>query len=529
MRRRASAVVAALLAGSLVVAGCSGAAVERSNGSQEFVTGGTFTMTYWSDPGTFDPYRNQLILNYYVAYDSLVNLRPDGKFVSGLAEKWTADATSATFTLRSGVTCSDGTPLTASQVATAIEFVSNPKNGSPRLGFLVPSAPMKVTGDDSTGTVKVVMTREPFGFLLNTVGRLPIVCAAGMKNPDLMKTGSAGTGPFVLTKVVPGDSFTFSVRKGYEWGPDGASTSAPGTPETFVLKIIANESTAANLLLSGGVNFARIAGDDRKRLESQQVPKVDTPLSGAWLWFNQMGGRPTADKRVRQALVQALDREQVVKVSTDGAGGASTGLVTQQPRPCTSDTITGKLPGFDKVAAESLLDQAGWRKGPDGVRSKNSKPLELDLHYVDFGLDKRTAQFVADQWKAVGIQAKLTVDTAAGLSQVMFQTSNWDVYLNGFGYLLPSQAVPYNSGPAPPQGTNLAGIKNADYERLIAKAATMVAPEACRYWDEAEQALYREVDIAPMSNRVYSWYLKNARAEVIGQEAPIPTSIRMLG
>ncbi len=518
-----------LTAALLLAAGCSGSPHRSGDGgTPRYAVNGTFTMLTSFDPGVFDPYRNQLVLNYYLAYDSLVNLQPNGSFVSGLAEKWTADARSATFTLRPDVTCSDGTPLTAGRVAAAITYVSDPKNKSPRYGFSVPATPLTATGDDPSRTVKVVMKGKPFGFLLNTVGQLPIVCPRGLKDPDVLKNGSDGTGPFVLTGVVPGQSFTFTVRKGYAWGPGGASTGAPGTPAKLVLKVIANQSTAANLLLSGGANFAEINGPDRQRLEGAGLRKLQRLGSGTWLWFNHLNGRPTADKKVRQALVHALDLDQIIKISTGGSGGASTGLVTRQPRPCTGDTVSGQLPGYDVAAAGALLDGAGWSKGPGGVRRKNGRPLTLDVHYVPSELDKPTAELLAEKWKALGVRVKLTGDTATQLSQVMFQTGNYDVYLNGFGYNLPSQAVPYNSGPVPPEGTNLSGIHNKAYDASAAKAATMVAPAACQYWDQAEKALYSDVDLAPISNRYYVNYLKNAQAGLSGYAIPIPTSIRML-
>lgn len=209
------------------------------------------------------------------------------------------------------------------------------------------------------------MKQKPFGFVLNTVGQLPIVCPKGLTDPNVFKNGSAGTGPFVLTAVVPGQSLTFTVRKGNTWGPGGASTSAPGTPAKVVLKVVSDQTTAANLLLSGGANLAEISGPDGQRLERAGLRKVQRLGSGAWLWFNHLGGRPTAGKQVRQALVQALDLGQVVKVSTGGSGGPSTGLVTRQPRPCTADTVSGQFPKYDLAAAGALLDTAGWRKAPE--------------------------------------------------------------------------------------------------------------------------------------------------------------------
>jgi peptide/nickel transport system substrate-binding protein len=516
-------------AACLLASGCAGSG-KAGEGAQQshFAANGTFALS-GPDLGAFDPYRNPLVVDYYLAYDPLVNQQKDGTYVSGLAEKWSADAQTATFTIKEGVTCSDGTPLTAGAVADAINYVSDPKNKSPRYGFSVPALPMKATGDDTARTVTVEMKQKSFGFLLNTVGQMPIMCPKGLHDPNLLKTGSAGTGPFVLTKVEPGQSYTFTVRKGYTWGPGGASTSAPGTPSTLVIKVIGNNSTIANLLLTGGLNFSPVEGPDRQRLDRAGLRHVDRLGAGAWLWFNHIGERPTADKRVRQALVAALDRAEVVKVTAQGSGGGpSTGLITRQGRPCTNDNVAGQFPDYDPAAAGSLLDGAGWVKGSDGIRRKNGKPLTLDVHRADGDLDGPTVELMAAKWKAIGIQPKITIDNAGALTQVMFKTSNYDVYMNPFGYRLPSEAIPYSSGPIPPKGSNLSGIHNPEYESNIAKASSMVAPQACQYWDRAEQALFHEFDLAPIANRTYPYYMKNAEAQINGYAMPVPTSLRVL-
>lgn len=68
--------------------------------------------------------------------------------------------------------------------------------------------------------------------------------------------------------------------------------------------------------------------------------------------------------------------------------------------------------------------------------------MTLNLHYVGVGLDKPAAEFLSEKWRAFGVRVKLTADTATQLSRVMFETGDYDVYLNGFAYNLPSHAVP---------------------------------------------------------------------------------------
>jgi peptide/nickel transport system substrate-binding protein len=382
----------------LAASGCNRSPDSASrSGSTKYATDGKFTMAVSADPGSFDPYHSQLIFGQaHLAYDSLVNLRRDGKFVSGLAEDWRADAHSATFALRSGVTCSDGTPLTAAQVAADINYVADPANGSAQYGVNTPPVPLTATASDASRTVKVV-TKKPFGFLLHTIGQLPIMCSRGLKDSKILKTASDGTGPFVLTQVIPGQSYTFKVRKDYAWGPDGATTKEPGTPSTLVLRVVENDTTATNLMLSGEVNLAQIMGEDRKRLEAAGLGRVDRPLAGAWLWFNQLNKRPTADQRVRRALVQALNLDQLIKVNTGGTGKAAASLSSMEPKPCAGDTVAGRFPPHDVKAAKALLDEAGWIENANGTRSKDGARLRLDLHYVPSysPFNKPTAELVA--------------------------------------------------------------------------------------------------------------------------------------
>ncbi len=531
--RRSSVLIATGAALTLVVSACSGGnGGSGVAGSDRYATDGTFTMAVWEDLGVYDPYRNNAVVGglAWLAYDSLLNRKPDGAFVSGLAEKWSADAHTATFTLRPDVTCSDGTPLTAGQVASAINYVSDPKNESPQYGFSVPTVPLTASGDDASRVVKVVV-KEPFGFLLNTIGQLPIMCAKGLEDPAILKTASDGTGPYVLAKMVPGQGYTFTRREGYTWGADGAGTDQPGMPQTVVVRVVANKTTAANLLLSGELNFAEVTREDQARLEGQGLGKVEVPAAGAWLWLNKRGDRPLADKRVRQALVHAVDLDELVKVSTGGSGTAATGLTPREPNPCPADTVAGNLPAHDVAAAEKLLDEAGWVKGSDGRRSKNGKPLTLSVHFQpDWApLDKTTAELLAQRWRAVGADVRLSGDTTTIGNQTLYETNNYDVYVLGYNPNLPSILIPFVSGPVPPNGRNHSGIVNAEYDALVAKARTMTPPAACKYWNDAERALIRNVDVVPISERPWLYYLKNAEASIIGYQLPAPTSLRVLG
>lgn len=257
---------AAVLALTLVACG-SGAGSGGSAGGQDFGSGKTFTMVLGADPGDLDPDFTSLAAALQTdefLYDSLVNIDGKGNLVAGLASKWSGTTTKATYTLRKGVTCSDGSALTASQVAANIDFVGDPKNASTRMGVFVPPG-ATATADDATGTVTVT-SATPDAFLARNVGGLQIVCAKGMADRSLLKQGADGTGEFTMTDAVSGDHYRMTRRKGYAWGPGDWRRDQPGLPDQVVIKIVPNETTAANLLASGEVNAATLIGPDKQRL-----------------------------------------------------------------------------------------------------------------------------------------------------------------------------------------------------------------------------------------------------------------------
>jgi peptide/nickel transport system substrate-binding protein len=142
-------------------------------------------------------------------------------------------------------------------------------------------------------------------------------------------------------------------------------------------------------------------------------------------------------------------------------------------------------------------------------------------------LQKPTSEYVAEQWEAIGVQVNLPGYTLAAGSEILYETSNWDALLLSSEFILPSQMVPYLSGPTPPEGTNVRHLNNTEYEELAATAITMTPPEACSYWNDAEKAIIGDLSQVPISNVSKPWFLNAAEAE-IQYRGPVPTSLRVL-
>ncbi|WP_328992799.1 ABC transporter substrate-binding protein [Kribbella sp. NBC_01245] len=519
-----------LAATALVLSACAGGGTAGTSaaGGGKLADGKTFTMSLTTDPGNLDPMMTVLSVTRAVdrfLYGRLLEVQEDGSVIAGLAGKWSGDTTNATFTLREGVTCADGTPLTAGDVAANVNFIGDPANKSPLTGLWVQPG-TKAVADEATRTI-TVKSGAPSAFLLLNVGTLPIACGPGLKDRKLLAKGDAGTGMFTMTEIVPNDHYTLTRRKDFKWGPGDWDPNQQGLPDKVVFKIIPNETTSVNLLLSGGLNATSVLGPDQERLSAQKLFHSDLAVPLGQLYFNQAPGRPAKDQAVRRALTQALDLGKVGKVLTNGKGTPATGLVTIAPNPCRGDHVTGNLPTFDAAAAKTAFDSAGWIAGADGIRAKDGKKLALTLIYGTQGGPTATAaaELIQQQWKALGVEATLKAVDSTGLNEVLFSTGAWDASIAPVSISLPSQFVPFASGAVPPKGVNFAHIDNKGYIDGVGRAGRKPGVEGCADWTAAEVSLFKSVDVVPFVNATLPYFGKGA--EFKADDGVDPASIRM--
>lgn len=530
MKRVLGAAAVGLLALALAACGGGGSSGNTPAG-QNFVNGKTFTLVLGADPGNLDPHFTSLsaaLATDRFLYDSLINIDEKGTVVAGLASKWDGTATTATYTLRKNITCSDGSVLSASQIADNINFVGDPKNASSRIGIFVPPG-ATAKGDDTAGTVTVT-SPAPDPFLVRNVGGLQIVCAKGMKDRGLLKQGADGTGMFTLTDAVASDHYTLTRRKDYAWGPGDWKTDQAGMPDTVTIKIVSNETTAANLLVSGGANAASIIGSDRQRLAASNLFHRDVETVIGELWFNQKTGLPGSDEAVRKALTQALDLNQLGQVVTSNSGKPAKSLVAPGG-PCSQDTVTPNLPAHNVEAAKSALDAAGWTAGPDGIRAKGGQKLSMILYYptsVGPGMPAG-AELTQKAWKDLGVDVAIKSMTDAEASSIIVAgQGSWNAAYVPLGVTLPTQLVSFVSGTTPPKGVNFSYIENKDYTDNVTAASALPGSAGCGKWAAAEAALIQQVNVVPFADSTVPWFGKGAVFE-LSQGSVTPGSIRMLG
>jgi peptide/nickel transport system substrate-binding protein len=450
----------------------------------------------------------QTFVNHQVGlpgYDRLVAWGPNQKIIPYLATSWTVKPKSITFKLRGDAVCSDGTKITAAVVRNSFSRYFNPSTPAPtRLKFFGPG-PYKVSANNRARTFTLTVG-TPYELL--RAFALPmngIVCPSGLADPSKLAQGVYGSGPYTLVSYVPGDNATFRLRPNWKWGPAGAT--AKDLPQTLILKIVTNETTAANLLLTGGVDVSPISGPDVPRLQSNKALTLQRTnnYSVHPILFNMAPGHPTTELAVRKAMATAFDNKVWNRVGNGGYGIPSTSLFTSDS-DC-FDPGTARLvpqPSIDR--ARAILTAAGYRMD-DGTLVKNGSPLTVRLHNYPGFWDPAAAEYLVSQWTKVGIDVKLTTtDFATWFSQL--RAGNFDATIVATGPVSPSLAYgssPFH-GPPPPRGQNYAHIDDQVLESAFWAALKSRGKKSCENWGEFQRRLLERQYIVPTAANLFLFF-----------------------
>ncbi|MFD5539960.1 ABC transporter substrate-binding protein [Streptomyces sp. NPDC127079] len=406
--------LAALLTTSVLLTACGSGDGGSGGASSRPKSGGTLTFAVGSDSGCVDPQQvgsNDTIYSVRQIVDSLTDQDPKtGKIVPWLAKSWdiTSDATRFTFHLRSGVTFSDGSKLTAQVVKDNFDAV-------PKLGALGTLAQGYLSGVKSTSvvdplTVQVTFAQPNAQFLQATsTHSLGIESSASVHRTPQQKCsdGVVGSGPFVLKGYVQNQSITLARRTGYAWGSSLWAKKGEAYLDKLVFKVVPEAGVRAGSLQSGQVDaISSVGRANEAALKGGQVTLARRANPGVVFGLGLNNASPLLkDARVRQALQVAVDRKQIAD-TVFPTGTRPAGSVLAHTTPDYTD-LSADL-STDPAKARSLLDQAGWKAGSDGIRAKGGRKLSLTITWFPNAATNQPAlELVQQQLKAVGIDVVL--------------------------------------------------------------------------------------------------------------------------
>jgi peptide/nickel transport system substrate-binding protein len=453
-------------AGSLGLAGvleaCATTTTPPPGGTA--ATGGTVRLAL---PG--DPLMNPIVGNdasaipfNRTAFSFLT--RPDPQDLQprpDLAESWehNTDNTAWTFKLRNDVKWSDGKAFSADDVKFSIEAHQNPANNS-TLRTTMSVIDKVVIVDPTTVRFELKQPVGPFPTIVSyNAGIVPKHVLEGTdlpKNVEFNTRRPVTTGPFMIDEVVAGDHYSLKANPNYFRGRPKL--------DGIIFKILNDVNTQVAQLKSGELDMSVIAPSNLSGVEAPNVKVVTAPYIGFYhLSFNYQ--HPLfADKRVRQALVHAIDRPGIIK--TVMLDKAQPGVTPFPPIfKWAFDSSLQPIP-FDPNRAKQLLSELGWTPGADGVLQKGGQRFSFTLDADTADPARQQSAVVAQQnFKAIGVDAQLRVRPFAAYVPDLVG-KKYDAHV-GFWVLPPDPDFTnyYSTGA----GFNTINYSNAEVDRLIAE------------------------------------------------------------
>ena len=382
-RRQAGGLGAAVL-GALGLAACSSstAAPGAEASEADRVDGGELTI-YHANITVLDPRQNHGIVGRALA-DSLVDADPDtGEILPWLASAWEIDedGLTYTFTLREGITFSDGTALDAAAVKTNLDqSAQQVEDGE---GWYYQGLFDDYVGAEATDELELVVTfSRPNPSFLPTLatGQLAILAPSSFDLSYEQRDNGEfiGSGSFVLESYTPNEGIVLARREDYAW-PSGAATHE-GAPsiERVTISFVDEQSVRESALQAGETDLAQ-------NPTTQVADQLEAEGNG--LIFRAQSGIPYSlvlnltdpalqDIAVRRALSRAIDRQAIFEGVTGARQPASTSVLT--PSTTGYADVSQHLV-HDLDEANRLLDEAGWTTGDDGIRVKDGRRLTFEL------------------------------------------------------------------------------------------------------------------------------------------------------
>lgn len=492
--------LAALLAAGAARAQESGKEAGKAGEPQR---GGTLTVIAQPEPviltaalSTSSPtgFFSGNVFDGLIEYDREFGLKP------ALATSWdlSEDGRVLTLKLREGVRWHDGQPFTAADVKWTLENVWQKYH--PRNQSLFANVERVDTPDDHT--VVIAFSKPSLAVLssLNTNGAqvLPKHLYEGtdiLNNPHNNKP--VGTGPFVFKEWSKGNHLIL------ERNPDYWDAGKPYL-DRVIYRVIPDAGARTAAIEKGEVQYAffsPVPARDADRLSKLDTISIDTKgyeWLSPWLFLDlNVAREPFTDVRVRQALYHAIDREAYNRVVWFGFGKPAISPIVSTLT--TFHDATVPTYPFDPEKAEKLLDEAGLKRGADGVR------FRINLDYLPYGEEfRRSAEFIKQAFKRVGVEAEIRNQDTPTYTRRIYGDRDFDAtiqWYSGFADPLVGVTRNFNSdgiGKNIPF-TNGPGYRNERVDQIIADAQSSGSQEErIKLFREFQQIVQTDVPSLPL-------------------------------
>jgi len=438
-----------------------------------------------SSPHTLNPLLNtnseetnlgSLAFDYLVSADRDLRLTPELaiEVPSSANGGISRDGKIITYRLRHGVRWHDGKPFTSADVAFSYHLVMDPKvNVQSRLGY---DEVASVDTPDAF-TMRFHFKRPyapivrrlfaPSGEPYRVVPKHLLEHSTDV-NQDAFGSNPVGTGPYRFVSWQRGDRVEYAANPDY-WG------GQPKIPRVIV-RDISDINTIGVQLRTHQLDHSLVDSATYNLLRTNREMNVTLIPQNVFVSVTlNMKHAPLDDVRLRRAIAKAIDKHTLTDRLTFGTGEVA---FADLPWRFWADHPPARDPNaYDTAAARTLLDAAGWTAGPDGIRQKGGKRLELQLAESAGGVTNRNVDVQLQSYlKAVGIE--LTIKSVAP-NLFFAKAADGGVLDRGASDLAtvswiagidPDNGFLYRCDQVPPNGSNYAGYCSAEMDALQAQA-----------------------------------------------------------
>jgi len=433
-----------------------------------------------SDSGSFDI--TGMIYNGLVKYDKDINL------IGDLAERWeiSEDKLTIRFFLRKDVKFQDGKPFTARDVEYTYKIYVDPKTPT---AYATPFLKVKDFRVLDDYTVEVTYGK-PYAPALGSwgAGVLPRHLLEGTDiTQSPLKRNPIGTGPFRFKEWATGEKIVVDAYDDYYDGRPYISR--------VLTRIIPDLATMFLELKAGridqmGLSPLQFTRQTETKQFKENFNKYKYLSFGyTYLGYNLKDWR-FQDKRVRQALTTAINRDSIVQ-------GVLLGLGVVAQTPYNPDTFwynpnVKKFP-YDPEKAKQMLAEAGWKDTDgDGILDKDGKPFQFTI-LTNQGNDlrKNAATIIQRDLKRVGIQAKIRVIEWAAFVKNFLDKREYEACLLGWGIGIdPDQTDIWNSTKTAQHQLNFMSYSNKEVDQLLDDGvSTYDRDERKKYYDRFQEII----------------------------------------
>lgn len=429
------------------------------------------------DPATLDPttiFEEEDLRVASMIFRPLVGTDKDLRIVPALARSWTIseDGLVYEFHLDPDARWDGGAPVTSDDVRFTIERIRDPKVNA--INWESGFADLAGIETPDASTVRVRF-RKPYSERLLAFA-MPVVSAAAYARakPGDTDRRPVGTGPYRLAAWEAKQSLRLARRE------DAPAAKYP-FPE-IVFRIIPDDNTRFQAGVRGELDEFRISRDQLKKTESMpefleryRVVKVRQPVDVLLVW--NLRNPFLSDRRVRLALAHAWNRaEAALELYPPDGADLDSGPYPYGVEANAPDVLPIT---YDPAESARLLEEAGWKPGPDGVRRKGGRKAGLELLVRAQGkVDGNLAEILRSAYAKVGVVLAIAAVDAAVFTE-RGQEGEFDGYLTA-RYFIPPNYDPYmyfDSSQWPPNGQNVGFYKNAEADALMETARRELSTE----------------------------------------------------